>query len=503
MEVLEPSYPRTRIRLALTDEIFHDAAMKWFRDPWFVSPPILAGVTLVLAAFLIGVRIDLPLLEPEEARYAEIPRQMMDQGRFLVPVHDGLDYLDKPPLLYWLVMASLQSFGVHNAAARLPAALAAWLTVVVVLAWGWRTAGPMVGVAGALVLTLCGDFLYRAPMLTMNGLLALFVTLALATAHVALQERSRWRWWLFSGAACGLAVMTKGAVGIALVAPPVVLWPWIDRRLPRPTWTSYLAWGVGLGFVAGPWFVAVARERPEFIEYFFWKHHVERFTQPFDHAGPFWLYLPQLTLGFLPWSFIVAYLLMRRRPGNASTALDLAQFAALAGVWGFAFFSAAGSKRPVYLVAVEPPLALAIGAFCWHMRENLPRWLWLGVTLTTASAMIAMTAVWLPRYSDQFSAEAVVLKVRRESAGVPIFCFGHGWDSIGFLLQRNDVRTFLGPERDAITQALAKQPRSLVFVTTRRDGGDFENLMPPGMVFVPLAQNRQLRAGIVAGPDAK
>jgi 4-amino-4-deoxy-L-arabinose transferase-like glycosyltransferase len=88
------------------------------------------------------------LLEPEEVRYAEIPRQMLAADRWVVPVLHGQDYLDKPSLFYWLVMGSYRLFGVHEWAARLAAGLVGVLTVGVVHGWGRRggVRGTLVGV---------------------------------------------------------------------------------------------------------------------------------------------------------------------------------------------------------------------------------------------------------------------------------------------------------------------------------------------------------------------
>src|SRR5216110_3991300 len=85
---------------------------------------------LLVAGSLFFPRLGCPLLEPEETRYAEIPRQMLAQGRFVEPVWHGEPYYHKPPLLYWLVMASYRVFGVSDAAARLVPALAALLLVL-------------------------------------------------------------------------------------------------------------------------------------------------------------------------------------------------------------------------------------------------------------------------------------------------------------------------------------------------------------------------------------
>src|SRR3954449_5053212 len=94
----------------------------------FPALPLLAVV--LLAAALFGARLGCPLQEPEETRYAEIPRQMFREGRFVEPVWHGAAYYHKPPLLYWLVMGSYRLFGVHDWAARLVPALAALATVL-------------------------------------------------------------------------------------------------------------------------------------------------------------------------------------------------------------------------------------------------------------------------------------------------------------------------------------------------------------------------------------
>src|SRR5690242_6012147 len=93
---------------------------------------ILFGV----AAFLQLTSLYTPLQEPEEARYAEISRQMLAHDSWLVPVLHGQAYYDKPPLLYWLVMSAYAVFGVHDWAARLVASLIALLCIGVTYGWG-------------------------------------------------------------------------------------------------------------------------------------------------------------------------------------------------------------------------------------------------------------------------------------------------------------------------------------------------------------------------------
>ncbi len=120
----------------------------------------LAALLLVLlvSGLLFFLGLQAPLLEPQEARYAEIPRQMLAEGHLLIPTLHGQAYLDKPPLLYWSVMASYRLFGVHDWSARLVPGLAGVLTVLCSYLWSRRFLGTQAGLCGALILCLAPEF---------------------------------------------------------------------------------------------------------------------------------------------------------------------------------------------------------------------------------------------------------------------------------------------------------------------------------------------------------
>jgi 4-amino-4-deoxy-L-arabinose transferase-like glycosyltransferase len=356
----------------------------WWSRVLFAGQPDLAGVRgsfrhgfslLVLAAFILCFAgLGSPLQEPQEARYAEIPRQMLAEGQWVVPVLHGQPYLDKPPLLYWCIMGCYQVCGVHDWAARLVPSAAAFLTILVVYGWGRFTAGPRVALAGAFILCLSGRFLYLDKLLTTDALLGLWVTSALAAAHMAVAAgRLRWRWWLTSALALGLGLLTKGPVTLVLVVPPLLLVQGLDRRVVRVgvrPWLAYLILAVG---VAGPWFAAVAERQPDFLATFLWRHHVTRFVAPFDHREPLWFYLPGLVLGMLPWTLLLPGLgvFLARRSSRAGLCRPAALGTYLAvGLWGLAFFSMAGCKRATYVVPVMPPLALALGTYLANGRPG-------------------------------------------------------------------------------------------------------------------------------------
>src|SRR5262249_35444501 len=156
----------------------------------------------------------------------------------------------------------------HDWAARLVPALAVHLCVLLTYLLGRRSLGERPAFWGALLLALMPGFLGMGRLLLLDGVLALWVTLALLSAFEAGRGASLRRgWWALSAAACGLGVLTKGPVILVLVAVPL----WLHRRLTgsgaRLTWPARLAW-VGLAVaVALPWYVAVCLRAPGFAQY--------------------------------------------------------------------------------------------------------------------------------------------------------------------------------------------------------------------------------------------
>jgi dolichol-phosphate mannosyltransferase len=369
--------PRTLAALVpfwWSNVLFPGGGTRGVPRPKTLAPPPAAGsplgglaLVLVIAALLFFTQLKASLLEPQETRYAEIPREMLAEGRFLTPVLEGQPYFDKPPLFYWCVMACYALFGVHDWSARLTPALAGVLTAGVAYLWGRRALGPRAGLFGALVLCLTAQFVYLGRMLTMDGLLCLWVTAALAAAHTALaSDRLRTGWWLASAAACGLGVLTKGPVAVVLVAGPTAAYYLLEPRCARLTGAAWANWFLTLAAVAAPWFAAMVLTERDFVEYFFWRHNVLRFAAPFDHAEPVWFYLPPLLLGTLPWALLLPGLarwLATKAPRPASRRPPALGFVLLAFAAAFLFFSAAGGKRTVYLLPALPPLALALGCY--------------------------------------------------------------------------------------------------------------------------------------------
>jgi 4-amino-4-deoxy-L-arabinose transferase-like glycosyltransferase len=466
---------------------------------------LLCEAVLVLAAGLLCYsRLDCPLQEPEETLYAEIPRQMLAEGRLMVPVRHGQNYYDKPPLLYWLVMGTYQVLGIHDWAARLVPCTAAFLCVLVAYLWGKRLAGPRAAFAGAVMLCLSPRFAQMARMLTMNGLLTLWVIAALAAAHRALAGPVfKRRWWLLSALACGLGFLTKGPVALVLVAVPVRLYQLLDRRSARPGLRPWLAYLALVGGIALPWFAIVAIRDPSFLHYFVWIHHVRRFLDPIDHLQPWWYYLPGLFLGMLPWTLLAPWLvkhLVRRVPEVGRQRTGALGFFLLAGLWALVFFSASGCKRPSYILPAMPPLALALGcgvdAACSLGRRRLTCW-----ACTAAATFLVLLggAQWLlPEYARKYSLrDQIEPHAEARAGGLPVLCYPHGWDAVSFYLQRSDVRVFRRAQLGDMVSALERQGESLVVVKSDNSLDCFLKTLPASLKFVPCSERPPVAVGWV------
>lgn len=439
-------------------------------------------VTLLAASvLLVGGRLQLPLLEPEEALYAEVPREMLAGGELLVPTLHGAAYLDKPPLLYWLEVGSYRLFGVHLWSARLPPALIALATVGVGYAWGRRCGGPTAGLASAVALTLTGDFVYRGPMLTTNGLLALCTTSALTLGHAAAREGRLRPWlWVASAVVTGFGILSKGPVALALVGLPLfALHGWATRSVWRAVGAA-LVYALVAAAVAAPWFVAVSVRNPELVEYFFWRHNVERFTRPFDHAKPVYFYLPQAALGGLPWTLapVIPCVRLFRRTGERPLRLPPGTFALAAAAWCLVFFSLSGSKRPVYLVPFWPPLAVGLGSMLaatlteagGSFGRVAARAFW-GAAVGTLVAFGAGVFFWLPQYHERFSLAQAGRTISERAAGAPVIAYPHPWHSLDFQFGV-EVPAFGEGDRDRLVAHLRSSPRCVLVMKNEPSGDD-------------------------------
>ena len=458
--------------------------------PWRWSSLLLL---LVLPGALLYPCLSFHLFEPDESRYAEIPREMLQRGEWVVPYLQGEPYLDKPPLLYWLIEASYAVFGVEVWAARLVPALALHACILLVYLIGRRILGERAALWGALGLGLAPGFLSMGRLLLMDSLLTLWTTLALLSAFEAVRgERLRWRWWLLASLACGLGALTKGPVALVLLLPPL----WLQRRLTGSGCcvgrSGAVVFTLVVVAVTLPWYVAMSLRVPAFARDFFWEHNVRRFLAPFAHEHGIWFYVPVLLGGLLPGTLLLVpfvRFLLSSDPERARWRTVELSFPLLAGGWCVFFFTLSQCKLPTYIMPAFPPLALALGYFLVHSRWQASRW----PCFAAAGAFVVMAGVhhiacpWYAEYRSPVGRPADVCRLCADKA-TTVVCYPRNCDSVAFYLGRDDLRSYRSKSIEELRVLVRQQPRTVILCTHRHSLHGLRQLLPPDVHIVEEAR---------------
>ncbi|MGA2796069.1 MAG: glycosyltransferase family 39 protein [Thermoguttaceae bacterium] len=333
---------------------------------WLV---ILAAV-LAAVVFVFPLTVCFPLLDPDEGLHASIAQEMVERGDWLTPHFMGEPFFDKPILYFWCQALSLRSFGMNEAAVRLPGLMFGLLGAVTTGLIGWRMFGRTAGwVAGIFYGTM---FLPVALAQAASHDVALIPCINLAILFLWESDRARSKSALIgyvasAGFLLGLTVLTKGLIGAALVLTAYGCYVLVTRRWSVGVCLRGSAAIVVAALVALPWFVTVEIEHPGFLHYFFIQRHILGFATATQLHGeaPWWYYLPILLGGGLPW---IGYLPVtisdelnrkNREPSNGAMAL---LFCWLIGCT--LLLSTAHSKLATYLWPVFPAVAV-LAAVGW------------------------------------------------------------------------------------------------------------------------------------------
>ena len=361
----------------------------------------------VIAFVLVSGLGSLGLVDYDEAVYAQVSHEMATRGDGLHPTLQGEGWYEKPPFIYWTQMAGYAALGKSVWAVRVLNALAALLGASF-LVW---TLGPLFGsvrVRWASIMFLTCAFVLGLSQITLTDMwLTTWLVLALGSTCRAIRPWERTGrvhrgWWASASCACGLAMLTKGAIGLVLPAGALFFYLVATRQLRFVRHMGLIAWGMLLSLAIGfSWYLLLGLTADggfTFMGELFMEHHVGRFVRPMQgHRGPFFFYGPILAIGLIPW---LPYALsgMGRAPRarldqDAKQALRL--FGSFAAVT-FLFFSAAATKLPNYVAPVFPALCLFAAALLDDEHErattNRPLRGWLYVAHVVALLVVASLA---------------------------------------------------------------------------------------------------------------
>jgi 4-amino-4-deoxy-L-arabinose transferase-like glycosyltransferase len=435
--------------------------------------------------------------DQDEGYYATVAYEMYKRGDWIVPTFNEQLFAHKPPMMFWGMLLGFHTLGVSEFSARLPSAIFGFGSVLLVYFLGRRIFDRTSGLIAGLVMASCLMFTVVSRSATADAHLSFFVLLSISLWSIdALRAKQvsanpseppviRWRVWIAIYAAMGLAVLSKGPIGLAfpitILASVHILEPWlVAMSVPAVTRSRnrfQIAWqtcnpvaigrvlwrmrpitgAVVLFLVSGPWFIAMElRTGGGFLGEFLGVHHFQRFSQSMDnHSGPIYYYVIACLIGLYPWSaFAIPCALQWFRPESRTACV---RGWLLVSMWIAVYmtvFSLASTKLPNYVIPSYPAFAIIIGSYMasWSTspsRSEL-RWQsvgWICLILVGLLVFIAALVLALGRSAirsldglriDEATWDTVVWV---SLLGVPLLIGG----TAGLALIRWQRRWFLAP----------------------------------------------------------
>jgi len=300
----------------------------------------------------------------DDPRYAQIAREMLETGQYILPHLNAEIYPDKPPLFFWFIALASQPFeDVTACAARLPSALATLGGILLVYLFARKLYDPLTALLASLILFTARKSFSVGLSVHFDPLLAFWTTLALLLFYCGYEKQNGARkYFLLSYVSIGCALLTKGPAGFAIPLITIFLFLILKRDLSK---IKKLELGKGLLIILGMlalWLTpACILGGAEYTQNILFKQTFGRTVNSFAHKAPFYYYLLKFPSDFLPWSvFIPAACIhfWRNRTRNNNILFPAAWFAAT-----FLVFSLVSGKRSLYLLPLYPAAALIMAKF--------------------------------------------------------------------------------------------------------------------------------------------
>lgn len=476
----------------------------------------LLFILLTLFTFFFGLTI--PLLGPDEPRYAQVAREMLDRHNWVTPTLGGFTWFEKPALLYWLEIISYKLFGISEFAARFGPTvfgigtvfclwflgrsqqngskrsidgqrndLSKWLALI-----GASTIGIIVFARGASF-----DIILTFPM-----------TAALIGFFIAdrSERKTFLRYYLPLASFyffIGVALLAKGLVGIVFPFAIVGFYFVLSRRFPAKEFSFSLIWGTVIWLaVACTWYVPVYLQNGyHFIDEFFVQHHFQRYlSNKYQHPQPFYFFfwvLPLMTIPWLPFFLAALWKIAKRSMSRRKTEEEsegscpdphsfspLVLFSVAWLLVPLVFFSFSGSKLPGYILPAVPAAIILTAEFVSGFAIRRPAWKapLIGTAFVTLIAVCLLIQFVVPKFAEGDSVKTLIAKADND---------GDGNDKIFSLHTVSHNAEFYGSGR--IVRAEDGQQRRFNSVPEIVDEMKNESINT-ALVLMPIAYTREMPA---------
>ncbi len=398
-------------------------------------------VAVILAIYLFA--LDLPLLGPDEPRYAQVAREMYDRGDWVTTTLGEFNWFEKPALLYWLQIAFYNLFGVNEFAARFGSALFGLGTIFSLWCLGKNHSGGdryslakwmMLISASSLGLIVFSrgasfDIIITFPITA--SLVSFFIWENNQKAEHSKSPVHNYLPLILFYFFVGIGVIGKGLIGIVFPVAIVSFYYVLKWEFPRKTLILSLLWGTVLStLIAAVWYLPMYLQNGwEFIDDFFIQHHFQRFTSnKYKHPQPFWFFwviFPLFTIPWIPffaasiWSFVKE---TTSRKGTKEqnqlriTNYELRLFGAVWMLVPIVFFSISGSKLPGYILPALPGACILTAEYVYRfVQKNLLRkYLLQGLVFLTFAIIAILLQFVVPNFAKQDSTKHLVETANRK-----------------------------------------------------------------------------------------
>ena len=330
----------------------------------------------IIYGMFLGAR---PLVNPDEGRYSEIPREILVTHDYITPHLNNIKYFEKPPLFYWLQAASIKTFGIKEWSLRLVTMLFGIMGALLTYLIARKIFNRSVGVMSALILTTTQLYYVMAHTVTLDMALTFFVTATIYTFLLSTRQEiaATKRLYIYLAVIfAALAVLTKGLIGIILPGASIAIWLFIFNKW-RFLKNIYLPTAVLLFLtIVLPWHILAQIKNPEFLKFYFIDQQFLRYSTNIaarSHSN--FIYIIVLLIGYLPWSFVLLqtlYFYLKDKAKNLIKYKD----SVLLIIWTIftiLFFSFSKSKLPPYILPAFIPLSILTANYLYVAHKKNAR----------------------------------------------------------------------------------------------------------------------------------
>ena len=365
---------------------------------------------------------DYGFIDPDEGRYSEIPREMIESGDFITPRLNYVKYFEKPIMHYWLTALSFMAFGQNEFAGRFTPAVLGLLGCLMTFLLALRvTKDFRAAVISGLILA-SSVLWYAISRLNITDMtLTFFFTGSLYFFRLWVDDTERKLWLVMFYVFMALAVMSKGLIGVVIPGGIAVIYSLLTGQGKKILSRIFSSTAILIFFaVNAVWFVPVCMANNDFFDFFFIREHFLRYTTTIhERWQPFWFFGPVLIGGLVPWTGL---LLDVFRAIFGKCRLIDKKDGVLLGLWflmPFVFFSMSSSKLVTYILPCLPPIAVLAGASLASMDgKDFRRF---AVISTIILVPLAVTGIVWPRFTDDVDVIAMAVPAMRLAVSLAVF----------------------------------------------------------------------------------